>query len=854
MLILHCYHSTAYNVDITLLLLLFIYYEPEQTPVTVSVLEQVVTGEVEQRATTFYRNYATAEISAACLTRRCPKKRTTSLWDPNAIKVTGPMTWLSFFKLAGRNSDELKEPQPVPPFLVGNEDDWLRQSPFSLQHWDKLSLKPYGGQRNISYVVITPDNDLITSASKSFFTELTHIYSQCQLGKHMPYQGLRDGIIRVNKHLASSVGDKPTSDWFNKLDSLPIAQKMKLIARVCKHYLAPLLCNKAPDITSPPPPSAAAYSSAHEGVFTKPSQPGPSAPVSNPHSGVFSPPSRDETNKDILTDPRYKDCRPRTRDNTHTNVVVYLINPCANSTGSKNGAEAEESASTLALFMCFQELLDSLPESMRKQTYLEIVPLHSVLSNNHHSSDQQVMRSMAFSVYSKIARKCSYDILGNTMTGFGPAADNSPLVASNNPSYISLPPYILAPSTDHTNNEGGLMESNSRVLFCAYCLSEDQRWLLGSTTRDNGELMDTTVINIHVPNHSRRKKSTVIKHAIQKLFEYLVVCMSNSLVKWRLVIGRFGRLGHGELKEWSKLLSKKSLMRTCTRLREGCKTCTSVPADMQLGILGACLISIEPHASFSILHTDTSTNKEEKKSSSSPLSTPQDASVTHILVIPNSTTAGGNHNQNEAQIDFSGDMPGDTDGILGDLGVGEDIDFDGLFGIVSNSIDGMSPPHSPTNSSSIFNQAGGIQSRRGTVTSMMDTSMEDQINLLQQPLALGYIISTAPTGKLPSWFHSTAPQTENICPTVLKSALHFHTVCSQQNLEDYNQMTTPNNQKSYTHPLDSTMTCDVLRFVLDSYNRLSWLTVDPATNDRRSCLPVHIDALMKLYHAINTFL
>jgi len=103
---------------------------------------------------------------------------------------------------------------------------------------------------------------------------------------------------------------------------------------------------------------------------------------------------------------------------------------------------------------------------------------------------------MAFSVYSKIARKCSYDILGNTMTGFGPAADNSPLVASNNPSYISLPPYILAPSTDHTNNEGGLMESNSRVLFCAYCLSEDQRWLLGSTTRDNGEVCQSSFFSV----------------------------------------------------------------------------------------------------------------------------------------------------------------------------------------------------------------------------------------------------------------------------------------------------------------------------------------------------------------------
>jgi len=50
------------------------YYEPEQTPVTVSVLEQVVTGEVEQRATAFYRSYTTAEISAACLTRRCPEE------------------------------------------------------------------------------------------------------------------------------------------------------------------------------------------------------------------------------------------------------------------------------------------------------------------------------------------------------------------------------------------------------------------------------------------------------------------------------------------------------------------------------------------------------------------------------------------------------------------------------------------------------------------------------------------------------------------------------------------------------------------------------------------------------------
>ena len=56
----------------------------------------------------------------------------------------------------------------------------------------------------------------------------------------------------------------------------------------------------------------------------------------------------------------------------------------------------------------------------------------------------------------------------------------------------------------------------------------------------------------------------------------------------------------------------------------------------------------------------------------------------------------------------------------------------------------------------------------------MDGSVEDQVNLLQQPLAMGYILSTAPTGKLPKWFDSAAPQTENMCPAVLKVPSSSH--------------------------------------------------------------------------------
>lgn len=44
------------------------------------------------------------------------------------------------------------------------------------------------------------------------------------------------------------------------------------------------------------------------------------------------------------------------------------------------------------------------------------------------------------------------------------------------------------------------------------------------------------------------------------------------------------------------------------------------------------------------------------------------------------------------------------------------------------------------------------------------------------------------------------------------------------------------------------------RFVLEQYNALSWLTCNPATQDRTSCLPVHFVVLTQLYNAIMNIL
>ena len=40
------------------------------------------------------------------------------------------------------------------------------------------------------------------------------------------------------------------------------------------------------------------------------------------------------------------------------------------------------------------------------------------------------------------------------------------------------------------------------------------------------------------------------------------------------------------------------------------------------------------------------------------------------------------------------------------------------------------------------------------------------------------------------------------------------------------------------------------RYVMEGYNALSWLSLDPKSRDRRSCLPIHIQLLVQLYHAL----
>lgn len=164
------------------------------------------------------------------------------------------------------------------------------------------------------------------------------------------------------------------------------------------------------------------------------------------------------------------------------------------------------------------------------------------------------------------------------------------------------------------------------------------------------------------------------------------------------------------------------------------------------------------------------------------MDTPRDASCTHILVVPTSATAQAN---NQAMSSSHLDMPGgelgedEEDFLTGMMGGDGMDDIDMMGGDISDILGGLIDQHDPLGAT--LDQAaavggggpievgvGGRHSPLGRNKMPLSDPQDDNPNLLQQPLAMGFYMSTAKTGLLPKWFWAACPHRENISPTCLK--------------------------------------------------------------------------------------
>ncbi|XP_062268747.1 mediator of RNA polymerase II transcription subunit 13-like isoform X1 [Platichthys flesus] len=830
------------------------------------------------------------------------KKRTGRTWE-NIQHVQGPLTWQQFHKMAGRGSygsEESPEPLPIPTVLLGydREKEFLALSPLALPFWEKLLLEPYGGQRDVAYLVLCPNSPSLLAAARAFFQELSAVYETCRLGKHRPLAKVsREGLVRVGEDVEPEkleeldVEQWLTGPWAGQQHNDNLS-KLKLYAYACKQQLGPQLSalpldsslllppvnntSSVQPASSGPTQAWAPEGEQAQGPVSSATAPTPTGATSGPAgettqggtsdskgSSSATPPANTPAEPPELTAEQARIGIPTLADSvdSHSNppaVVIYIVDAFLSSGEARGeGGEEEEgdkveagSIWLLGLLRCYTEMLQTLPEVMRPALVLQVVPCQYLLQPASGESHLylQHLRSLAFSCYSQCRRLLPQKTPIKSLTGFGPVSTvNSVLKGPEHPSPLQLytAPFILTPARPKQPEQGEIwaeIPPRYNVLYVGYCLSHDQRWILVSCTDRQGELLESCIINIDVPNRARRPKVSARKMGLQKLWEWCIGIIQMTSLPWRIVIGRLGRLGHGELKDWSSLLGEHSLHSIGRQLREACRMC-GISAAESPSILSACLVAMEPQGSFVIMPDAVTMGSVFGRSTAlnlqtSQLNTPQDASCTHILVFPTSSTT---------QLAPSSYPTEDNNDDMFDLPFPDELENDighDMMLITGNlhPSPNTSPVPSPGSPSGMGMGSNFNHTRsQGERLLSRDNPPEE---LKQQPLALGYYVSTAQANGLPHWFWASCPQAESQCPLFLKASLHHHISITQSD------ELVSDKSKRTPHPLDSKTTSDVLRFVLEQYNALSWLTCTPATQDRQSCLPVHLAVLIQMYNAI----
>lgn len=585
------------------------------------------------------------------------KKCTTRLWDA-PYTVQGPLTWRQFHRLAGRGTGQC-EPQPIPSVVVGHEKDWLSVAPYAIQHWDKLLLEPYSYPRDIAYLVLCPDNDYIVNRVKMYFKELSTTYEMCRLGKHTPIKKW-EGIWRVGAKTRLKSSNEQLDEWFGLLGNGKVAEALKLYAQACQNLIAPYLCKVPGDRTLLDPPDPPSKDTSHKerpmpSPMPPPNTPEPSTGSGNCDKAPSTPKSSDHDaeNRDLnASNQSQNHPEPLSHHDTGSgnppHIVIYLVEPF---TCGSDSTELQRLA-CLSLLRCYSNILSSVPDSIKANISVQIISQESVIElgrsrNRIRFSDH--MRYLALSIFSQSRRMMMHTNNVKSLTGFGTAAGIEDFLKHKEEKQkiaykLYTPPYILSSQHEKLQKTESFgqasIEQQSSVLYCNYCLSEDQSWLLAVATDDRGELLETATINIDIPNRTRRKKASARRTGLQKLMDFILGVISQSIQPWHLVIGRIGRIGHGELKGWSWLLSKQNLVKESKQLKDLCKQCSLMYPNAVPSILSACLITLEPDSALRIMPDQfTPDERFSQISMQSPLSTPQDVTCSHILVFPISAVA-----------------------------------------------------------------------------------------------------------------------------------------------------------------------------------------------------------------------
>ena len=117
---------------------------------------------------------------------------------------------------------------------------------------------------------------------------------------------------------------------------------------------------------------------------------------------------------------------------------------------------------------------------------------------------------------------------------------------------------------------------------------------------------------------------------------------------------------------------------------------------------------------------------------------------------------------------FNENLDDDFVGLPNDLGLGSDL-IDIFSGIMPDmGHGGLDPDPGDHNHPSHMRQSPDDMNKAGTGSGTADLQDSAEIKLLQQPLAMGFLVSTSSPGPLPRWFWSSCPGREHHSPVCFK--------------------------------------------------------------------------------------
>ena len=563
----------------------------------------------------------------------------------------------------------------------------------------------------------------------------------------------------------------------------------------------------------------------------------------------------------------------------------------------------------------FSTLLESLPnDDYRDRLVLQMVPLSfaHLIWSGAHSAVQAEIRRLAFSIYTQIGARWRIDRGERALTDAGPlpilresvilsdqrlkhtkySPENATGLWDGPLRWPHSPIAVLARMKDQQTRLAeccGQKSDNTMVVYASYCPTPDQRYLLVSMTDDCGYINKTGVLALEQPdamesagkcgNKKRRKRPPIAHAAVERVWHWLISSATHSklAVPIRLVLTRLGRLGHGEVRSWSSLMSRQHLQNIANKLQQHCNHCGALSSTEVPCIISSCLISLEPHPWLRLMSSANSTPVATSVQMGAGLSEQSNHygdykpagkiltctgsaafSSTHVFAFPTSAAI-------QAQSSHTGPdepMAGDSDMLelfpdfLQDkdmldipspsAGLTDYSDFGNMstsggpqMTSRQNSANGGWPRQSASGGMGADNVFGG--QHHGSV---FETTSANQAgsSLLQQPLAVAFVVSSAPMGpSLPEWlcalirdagitedrYERTTCRPQNITdkPAILRAALHVHTASILPGPAGSggsgglgtggSSSTTPQGSSTTAapeHPLDSRRTVDVLRY------------------------------------------